>query len=194
MIYIGQSTVKLIKIMHYVIHIRMFLSFRLILMPQDYRLSQLFVVEIVFRYNRKKKKISHLYLDFIFLFSKVLSWYSRETCATITRSSQPLIGINRKCQDDNEYLNDIVNTNPNPNIKLFILDARPKMNALVNKPNGGGYENYSDCELEFQNIANIHVMRESLHKLHSTIRHASQDEKLWLNDLDNSNWLTHIRV
>lgn len=68
------------------------------------------------------------------------------------------------------------------------------MNALVNKPNGGGYENYSDCELEFQNIQNIHVMRESLSKLYSSIRHASENEKLESNDLENSNWLLHIRV
>jgi len=68
------------------------------------------------------------------------------------------------------------------------------VNAIVNKPNGGGYENYSECELEFQNIQNIHVMRESLHKLHSIIRHNSHDDKTWLNDIENSNWLSHIRV
>ncbi len=76
---------------------------------------------------------------------------------------------------------------------MFILDARPKVNAIANKPNGGGYENYPDCELEFQSIQNIHVMRESLHKLYSSIRHEYLDDKT-SNDLENSNWLTHIRV
>jgi len=118
----------------------------------------------------------------------VLSWYSHETCATITRSSQPLTGLNRKCQDDIDYLNEISYTNKNQESKLFILDARPKFNAFVNKSNGGGYENYSDCELEFQNIQNIHVMRESLNKLYSIIRHGYQD-----NDSGSSNWLSHIR-
>ena len=92
--------------------------------------------------------------------NQVLSWYSRESFATITRSSQPLTGLNRKCQDDNDYLNAIVDANVHQLSKLFILDARPKVNAIANKANGGGYEDYSDCELEFQNIQNIHVMRE----------------------------------
>jgi hypothetical protein len=136
-------------------------------MNQDYKMSLLFVVEIVFLYV---KKSVCFYFFSLYLFSKTLSWYSRETSATITRSSQPLTGLNRKCQDDIDYLYEIAKTNINSNSNLFILDARPKVNAIVNKPNGGGYENYSECELEFQNIQNIHVMRESLHKLHSIIR------------------------
>ena len=44
--------------------------------------------------------------------------------------------------------------------KLIILDARPKVNAMANMANGGGYEDYPNCELEFHNIQNIHVMRE----------------------------------
>ncbi|CAF2432659.1 unnamed protein product [Rotaria sp. Silwood2] len=124
----------------------------------------------------------------------VLSWYCRQTYATITRSSQPLTGLNRKCQDDMDYLHEIANTNVNEGSKLFIIDARPKVNALANKANGGGYEDYSDCDLEFQNIQNIHVMRESLNKLHSTIRQGSQEDKAWLNDLGNLNWLLHIRA
>ncbi|CAF4628725.1 unnamed protein product [Rotaria sp. Silwood1] len=124
----------------------------------------------------------------------VLSWYCRQTYVTITRSSQPLTGLNRKCQDDIDYLHEIANTNVNQGSKLFILDARPKVNALANKANGGGYEDYSDCELEFQNIQNIHVMRESLNKLHATIRYGSQEDKTWLNDLENLNWLFHIRA
>ncbi|CAF3504310.1 unnamed protein product [Rotaria sordida] len=124
----------------------------------------------------------------------VLSWYCRQTYVTITRSSQPLTGLNRKCQDDVDYLREIANTNVNQGSKLVILDARPKVNAIANKANGGGYEDYPDCELEFQNIQNIHVMRESLHKLHLTIRQGLQEDKTWLNDLDNLNWLFHIRA
>jgi len=136
----------------------------------------------------------YLVFYILYLFSKVLSWYSRETYATITRASQPLTGLNRKCQDDSDYLHEIADANVNQGSKFFILDARPKMNAIANKPNGGGYENYPDCELEFQNIQNIHVMRESLHKLHSVIRHGFQDDKTWFSGLENSHWLFHIRV
>ncbi|UJR26804.1 hypothetical protein I4U23_008117 [Adineta vaga] len=115
----------------------------------------------------------------------VLSWYCRDSYVTITRASQPLTGLNRKSQDDVEYLQEIANTNVNQNSSLYILDARPKVNAIANKANGGGYEDYSDCELEFHNIQNIHVMRESLSKLHTTIRHGSNEDK---------NWLIHIRA
>ena len=113
---------------------------------------------------------------------------------TITRASQPLTGLNRKCQDDIDYLHEISKTNGNQNSRFFIVDARPKVNAIANKPNGGGYENYPDCELEFQGIQNIHVMRESLHKLYSSIRHGYNEDKTSTNDKDHSNWLTHIRV
>lgn len=112
---------------------------------------------------------------------------------SITRASQPLTGLNRKSQDDIDYLRQISETNEKSDSKFFILDARPKVNALANRPNGGGYENYPECELEFQSIQNIHVMRESLHKLHSTLRHGYLDEKI-LAELDNANWLIHIRV
>ncbi|CAF1504586.1 unnamed protein product [Adineta ricciae] len=124
----------------------------------------------------------------------VLSWYCGDTYVTITRASQPLTGLNRKSQDDVEYLQEIANTNVNQGSKLYILDARPKVNAIANKANGGGYEDYAECELEFHNIQNIHVMRESLNKLHSAIRYGSEDDKNWFNDSANSNWLFHIRT
>ncbi|CAF3657661.1 unnamed protein product [Rotaria socialis] len=124
----------------------------------------------------------------------VLSWYSSSTFATITRASQPLTGLNRKCQHDIDYLHEIANTNLRKGSELFIFDARPKVNAIANKAQGGGYEDYPECGLEFQNIQNIHVMRESLNKLHISMRSAPQDDKTWLNDLENSNWLFHIRA
>jgi hypothetical protein len=125
----------------------------------------------------------------------VLSWYSRETYATITRSSQPLTGLaNRTCEDDIELLRKIADANVNQGFKLIILDARPKVNAMANMANGGGYEDYPNCELEFHNIQNIHVMRESLRKLHTAIRNAAHEDKTWFSDLENSNWLFHIRA
>jgi myotubularin-related protein 1/2 len=46
--------------------------------------------------------------------------------------------------------------------KLYIIDARPKLNAVANMARGGGYEDdsYQNCELVFMDIANIHVVRE----------------------------------
>ena len=52
--------------------------------------------------------------------------------------------------------------------RIFIMDARPKVNSMVNIVNGGGYESediYPSAELHFLDIHNIHVMRESLRKV-----------------------------
>ncbi|CAF0884676.1 unnamed protein product, partial [Didymodactylos carnosus] len=125
----------------------------------------------------------------------VLSWYSRETYATITRSSQPLTGLsNKTCEDDIDLLRKVADANVNQGPKLLILDARPKMHAMANMANGGGYEDYPNCELEFHNIQNIHVMRESLRKLQASLRTAAHDDKTWFSDLENSNWLFHIKA
>lgn len=52
--------------------------------------------------------------------------------------------------------------------RIYIYDARPKVNAVANMAKGGGYENedtYSNAEFVFLDIHNIHVMRESLRKV-----------------------------
>jgi myotubularin-related protein 1/2 len=42
------------------------------------------------------------------------------------------------------------------------------VNARVNRALGGGYEEgYDNCELEFLDIQNIHVIRDSLKKIRS---------------------------
>src|SRR5258708_11039808 len=50
----------------------------------------------------------------------------------------------------------------------LIIDARPTANAMVNAGNGGGTENmdnYRDAKKAYLGVANIHVMRDSLHKV-----------------------------
>jgi hypothetical protein len=86
------------------------------------------------------------------------------------RSSQPLCGMTTKRSEaDEKYLRTIFKMNTNNFLnKLFIIDARPHMNALANRTTGGGHEHddyYTDCEIVFLNIHNIHVMRESLRKI-----------------------------
>jgi len=58
-----------------------------------------------------------------------------------------------------------------------------------------GYENelnYSGTKLEFLNIPNIHVMRDSLSRVYQLCQ-SSVDEERWLTKLDNSHWLDHIK-
>jgi hypothetical protein len=109
----------------------------------------------------------------------VLSWIKynqahgsrHKNHAALLRSSQPMCGIKQKrSEKDEHYLHTIYYKNQfNALDKLFIIDARPHMNAVANLATGGGYEsedNYSHCELVFLNIHNIHVMRESLRKIY----------------------------
>ena len=59
--------------------------------------------------------------------------------------------------------------------KIYIFDARPKVNAVANMAKGGGYENeesYQNAEFAFLDIHNIHVMRESLRKVDWGLRDA----------------------
>jgi hypothetical protein len=103
----------------------------------------------------------------------VASWLkydSRKNHVALLRSSQPLTGLTQKRSDKDEtYLHTIYKINTiNSYDKLFIMDARPVVNALANRTTGGGYENednYKVCEICFLNIHNIHVMRESLRKV-----------------------------
>lgn len=76
---------------------------------------------------------------------------------------------------------------------------RPRANAMANTIQGMGYENtdtyYKDCDLEFLNIQNIHVMRDSLNKLYSVCQSLPlvEEEDKWLFKLDSTHWLDHIR-
>ena len=98
-----------------------------------------------------------------------LSWMHPESQATICRCSQPLVGVagNRSWSDE-KYVQSIMDANAQSH-KIFIMDARPKVNSMVNiVSTGGGYESedvYHNAELVFLDIHNIHVMRESLRKV-----------------------------
>ncbi|XP_058450348.1 myotubularin-related protein 2 [Malaya genurostris] len=125
----------------------------------------------------------------------VLCWIHPKSLATITRCSQPLVGVSGKRNDaDETYINYIMEANAQSD-KLSIFDARPNANAIANKAKGGGYESedaYKNVELTFLDIHNIHVMRESLRKLKEICFPASDDQK-WLSAVDSTYWLKHIK-
>ncbi|EDW28228.1 GL19086 [Drosophila persimilis] len=125
----------------------------------------------------------------------VLSWMNPRTQATITRCSQPLVGVSGKRNaDDETYLSYIMEANAQSD-KLTIMDARPSANAIANKAKGGGYESedaYKNVEINFLNIHNIHVMRESLRKVKEACFPTTDDSK-WQSAIDNTLWLKHIR-
>lgn len=94
-----------------------------------------------------------------------LVWLSPESDASLSRSSQPiLVG---STTNDYIVIKSIQDTNKSKS--LWVVDARPKTNALANMAIGGGYEQYQKCKVLFMNIDNIHVMRESYAKLKDSI-------------------------
>ena len=125
----------------------------------------------------------------------VLSWIHPNYLATITRCSQPLVGVGgKRSADDENYISCIMEANVRSD-KLLIMDARPSANAIANKAKGGGYESedaYKNVELIFLDIHNIHVMRESLRKLKDICFPATDDTK-WLSAVESTLWLKHIK-
>lgn len=58
-------------------------------------------------------------------------------------------------------------TNPNAGY-MYVVDTRPRINAMANRAAGKGYENeafYENTKFYFLGIENIHVMRTSLQKM-----------------------------
>ncbi|OAY64407.1 Phosphatidylinositol-3-phosphatase myotubularin-1 [Ananas comosus] len=100
-----------------------------------------------------------------------ISWCNPGTGAVLARSSQPLVGLMMNLRNDaDEKLVAALCTEmiDGSRRKLYIVDARPRANALANGAKGGGSEsssNYFQSEVVFLGIGNIHVMRESLSRL-----------------------------
>ncbi|KAL6048280.1 protein-tyrosine phosphatase [Balamuthia mandrillaris] len=125
----------------------------------------------------------------------VLSWKHPYHQASITRSSQPKVGMTRsRCVADEKLVGAIHRTNPEP-CPLYILDARPKVNAMANTATGAGWENgkfYKNCEFTFLGIGNIHVMRDSLKKLREACQ--DPDDARWHSNLEASGWMENLKL
>ncbi|ESO88450.1 hypothetical protein LOTGIDRAFT_125960 [Lottia gigantea] len=125
-----------------------------------------------------------------------LSYLHRENQASISRCSQPLSGFSARCVEDEQMLQAVLKSNPNSKY-MFVVDTRPKINAMANKAAGKGYENenfYSNIKFQFLGIENIHVMRGSLQKLLEVCELKSPSMNSFLTGLENSNWLKHIKA
>ncbi|XP_046747737.1 myotubularin-related protein 6 isoform X1 [Diprion similis] len=119
--------------------------------------------------------------------------YLHSNKAAICRCSQPLSGFNARCPEDEQMLYNILCTNPNSKY-MYVVDTRPRINAMANRAAGKGYENesfYENIKFHFFGIENIHVMRASLNKL--TELHKMTTVSSFLNGLESSGWLKHIR-
>ncbi|XP_067322678.1 myotubularin-related protein 6 [Anolis sagrei] len=126
----------------------------------------------------------------------VLSYYHKDNEAAICRCSQPLSGFSARCLEDEHMLQAISKTNPT-NHYMYVVDTRPKLNAMANRAAGKGYENednYSNIRFQFVGIENIHVMRSSLQKLLEVCGTRGLLVNDFLSGLENSGWLRHIKA
>ncbi|KAJ7905782.1 protein-tyrosine phosphatase-like protein [Mycena olivaceomarginata] len=132
----------------------------------------------------------------------VLSYLHWANYGSITRSSQPMVGItqNRSVQDE-KLIESIFQTHNSPESRAsagpvygatttnLIIDARPTINAMGNTAKGAGTENmdhYKDSKKAYLGIDSIHVMRESLAKVVDALREADVLLASINNDLPDS--------
>ncbi|XP_042196613.1 myotubularin-related protein 8 [Callorhinchus milii] len=126
----------------------------------------------------------------------VLSYFFKENNAAICRCSQPLSGFSARCVEDEQMLQAISKANPGSPF-MYVVDTRPKLNAMANRAAGKGYENednYSNIRFQFIGIENIHVMRNSLQKLLEVCELKAPSMSDFLTGLENSGWLRHIKA
>lgn len=133
--------------------------------------------------------------------------------ASITRSSQPMVGLtqNRSVPDEKlveaifaSHQNDASQDAYGATLTNLIVDARPTTNAMANHAKGAGSENmeyYTRCRKVYLGIDNIHVMRDSFQRIVSALRAA---EEPWESQpgqgavevdsslLARSQWLKHL--
>jgi hypothetical protein len=141
----------------------------------------------------------------------ILSWLSKDNGATIWRSSQPKSGVSGSCVQDEHYLDLIAHSvvsriRPTGTIEttgtplLYILDCRPRTSAMANRAAGAGYESstsYPNTKLDFMNIGNIHVMRDSFRQLSALFTYPGNVTGSDVNfgkQIEETGWLTHVRL
>ncbi|KAL4246036.1 protein-tyrosine phosphatase family protein [Abortiporus biennis] len=115
----------------------------------------------------------------------VLSYLHWANYGTITRSSQPMVGLtNSRSIQDEKLIEAIFQTHHSPESRAaqpvygatatnLIIDARPTTNAVANTAKGAGTENmdhYKEAKKAYLGIDNIHTMRDSLAKVVDALR------------------------
>ncbi|EJU05543.1 hypothetical protein DACRYDRAFT_74785 [Dacryopinax primogenitus] len=125
-----------------------------------------------------------------------LTYHHWANFATITRSSQPMVGLtNSRSIQDEKLVEAIFQSHLNPasayggepkhkpshqvvygaTATNLIIDARPTANAMANVAKGAGtekMEHYKEGKKAYLGIDNIHIMRDSLAKVVECVREA----------------------
>ncbi|XP_066935132.1 myotubularin-related protein 6-like [Clytia hemisphaerica] len=124
-----------------------------------------------------------------------LSYYNKKAQTALCRCAQPMAGLNNRCPEDEAMLQAIIKSTPGTS-RMYIVDTRPKINAMANRAAGKGYENvahYENIDFHFIGIENIHVMRQSLQKLIEVFDTKDLSMSSYLRGLEESGWFKHIK-
>ena len=120
--------------------------------------------------------------------SKVYLWRASQCKAGVTA---------QRCPEDElllKFLGERASDGSGTSTFLKIFDARPYLNAMVNKLDGKGYENtsyYKNADLRFLGIHNIQKVRDAFRKLCNACYNS--DEEKWFSQIEGwFNLLNHI--
>lgn len=121
---------------------------------------------------------------------------------TITRCSQPMVGMGKKRNSDDEAIVSAIRAAGGGGT-VCLIDSRPLANAVANKLVGAGSESvssYENCDIKFIGLANIHAVRDSWHKMRALCQsrgvdpnYASQQGESWFLSLHAAEWLQHVQ-
>lgn len=141
-------------------------------------------------------------------------WRSKKSGAIIARSSQPELGwFGWRCEKDEQLLSaisqaasldrnnktfnmtvsvtDMSTTSKQP---FLLVDARSYASAVANRAKGGGcecQEYYPNCDIQFMNLPNIHVIRKSFQSVR-TLCYLGKEQLNWYSSLENTRWLQYL--
>lgn len=132
----------------------------------------------------------------------VVVWRHRGNGAVIARCSQPEVGwLGWRSSEDEELLKAITDacsqstsSENNTEKKLLIMDARSYTTAVANRARGGGcecQEYYTNCEVKFMGLANIHSIRKSFNALQALCA-MPPDQAGWYSALESTKWLHNM--
>ncbi|PKI83972.1 hypothetical protein MVES1_002224 [Malassezia vespertilionis] len=147
----------------------------------------------------------------------VLSYLHWAGHGTITRSSQPMVGLKQNRSAHDEMLVNAIFATPlegeqeenayGATSTNLIIDARPATNAMANMAKGAGtemMEYYPRSKKQYLGIDNIHAMRDSLRRVHRALRGTDPNpgfagDAVALASADqvalrSSRWLKHIAI
>ncbi|XP_036917459.1 myotubularin-related protein 9-like isoform X1 [Sturnira hondurensis] len=126
----------------------------------------------------------------------VLSYHHARSGTVLLRSSQPLIGPQkRRCAEDEELLRAVL-AGARPGARGFIVDTRSSQTAKQARMTGGGTESkaaYPGWKRLHRPLERGRPLQESFVRLVEACGDLEQSMDQWLSRLESCRWLAHVQ-